>query len=83
MQILQIRVKPNARESSLVAGEDGIWLAKLKSPPVDGRANAELISLVAAEFECRKADVTIRSGASGRIKLVQSTATEFARRWTS
>lgn len=71
MHTIQVRVKPNARESSLVAGEDGVWLAKLKSPPVDGRANAELISLVAEQFGCRKADVTIRSGASGRMKLVQ------------
>ncbi len=71
MPTISIRVKPNARESSLVEGPDGIWLAKLKSPPVDGKANAELIALVAEKFSCRKADVTIRSGASGRIKLVQ------------
>lgn len=71
MPTIPIRVKPNARESSLAAGPDGIWLAKLKSPPVDGKANAELITLVAEQFGCRKADVTIRRGASGRMKLVQ------------
>ena len=71
MKTIQIRVKPNARESSLTPGQDGILVAKLKSPPVDGKANAELIGLVAAQFGCRKVDVTIRSGASGRIKLVQ------------
>lgn len=71
MPTISIRVKPNARESSLVKGTDGIWLAKLKSPPVDGKANTELIALVAEQFGCRKADVTIRSGASGRTKLVQ------------
>jgi len=71
MRTIQVRVKPNARESSLAEGDDGIWLAKLKSPPVDGKANAELIALVAEQFGCRKADVTIRSGASGRMKLVQ------------
>jgi len=68
---LSIKVKPNARESSLIRNDDGTWLASLKSPPVDGKANAELIALVAAHFKCRKADVTIRSGASGRMKLVQ------------
>ncbi len=71
MPTIQVRVKPNARESSLVEGVDGVWLAKLKCPPVDGKANAELIGLIAAQFGCRKAAVTIRSGASGRIKLVQ------------
>jgi uncharacterized protein len=47
------------------------WLAQLKSPPVDGKANAELIALVAKQFRCGKAAVTIKSGASGRRKLVR------------
>lgn len=72
MRSLQIKVKPGSRTSSLEELPDGSgWLAKLKSPPVDGKANAELISLVAEHFGCRKADVTIRLGASGRSKLVQ------------
>ena len=50
--------------------EDGIWLAQLKSPPVDGKANAELISLLADYFGCRKQDVTIKAGAGARIKRV-------------
>ena len=43
----------------------------LQSPPVDGRANTELIALVAERFGCRRAEVTIKSGASGRMKLVR------------
>ena len=73
--ILQIKVKPRARASSLEQAPDGTWLAKLKSPPVDGKANAELIALVAERFQCRKSAVSIRSGASGRIKLVKVEAT--------
>jgi uncharacterized protein (TIGR00251 family) len=68
---LQVKVKPNARESSLLQGADGVWQARLKSPPVDGKANAELIGLIAERFGCRKADVVIRSGAGGRMKLVK------------
>lgn len=71
MGILRIKVKPNARESVLAQEADGTWTARLKAPPVDGRANAELIALVAARFGCRKADVEIRSGAGARMKLVQ------------
>lgn len=67
---LQVKVKPNARTSSLEQAADGTWTASLKSPPVDGKANAELIALVASHFGCRKAAVRIQSGASGRIKLV-------------
>ncbi len=68
---MQIKVKPKARASSLAQAADGTWLAKLKSPPVDGKANKELIALVAEHFQCRKAAVSIKSGASGRMKLVK------------
>ena len=67
---LRIQVKPNARTSSLEQREDGSWTATLKSPPVDGKANAELIALVASRFRCPKDAVTIRAGRSGRTKLV-------------
>ena len=69
--MIQVKVKPNARASTLEQAADGTWLAQLKSPPVDGKANEELIALVADKFECRKSAVTIKSGASGRMKLVR------------
>lgn len=71
-KIIQVKVKPNARTSSLEepAG-GGPWQARLKSPPVDGKANAELIAIVAERFGCRKSAVSIKSDASGRVKLVQ------------
>ena len=69
--ILQVKVKPRARASLLEQGPDGTWTAQIKSPPIDGKANAELIGLVAKHFGCRKADVAIKSGASGRTKLVK------------
>jgi uncharacterized protein (TIGR00251 family) len=70
-RIIQVKVTPRARESSLEQMADGTWVAKLKSPPVDGRANAELVALVADQFGCRKAAVSIKAGASGRVKLVR------------
>jgi len=68
---IQVRVKPNSRVAALDEQEDGTWLARIKSPPVDGKANAELIALIAQRFGLRKAQVSIKSGASGRMKLVQ------------
>lgn len=68
---MRVRVKPNSRVASLVQSSDGTWQARVKAPPVDGKANEELIALVAEHFKCRKASVVIRSGASGRDKLVR------------
>ena len=70
-QVIQVKVKPSSRTSQFEQNEDGTWLAQLKSPPIDGRANEELIALIAKHFECRKAAVSIKSGASGRMKLVR------------
>ena len=69
--ILQIKVKARARVSSLEENRDGTWLANVKAAPVDGKANEELMALVAEHFHCRRSAVTIKAGASGRIKLVK------------
>ena len=69
--LLQVKVKPNARVSTLEPSVDGSWLAHIKAAPIEGRANEELIALVARHFQCRKSAVSIKSGASGRLKLVR------------
>ena len=70
MAIIQVKVKPRSGVSLLTLEESGVWIAQLKSPPVDGKANEELLALVARRFGCRKSAVSIKSGASARTKLV-------------
>ena len=69
--VITIKVKPGSRVSLLAPSESGAWLAQLKSPPVDGKANEELVTLVARHFRCPKSAVSIKSGVSGRTKLVR------------
>jgi uncharacterized protein (TIGR00251 family) len=72
VRTIQVKVKPNARTSSLEeSSSGGFWRARVKSPPADGKANEELVALIAARFDCPKSAVSIRSGASGRMKLVK------------
>lgn len=71
MKTIQVKVKPNARSSGLEELSDGTWLARVASPPVDGKANEELVRLVAERFGVRKAQVSIKRGASGRLKFVR------------
>ena len=70
-RVIQIRVKPNARLSVLEEQQDGKWVAQVNAAPVDGKANEELIALVAKRFGCRKSEVSIKRGASSRTKLVE------------
>lgn len=71
MPKIQVKVKPNSKVSALKQSDDGTWIAQLKSPPVDGKANQELISLLSDHFKCPKAAITIKSGQSSRSKLIQ------------
>jgi len=69
--IIQVKVKPNAGVSALERKGDGTWLAQLKASPVDGKANDELIVLVAKQFACSRSSISIKSGGRGRTKLIK------------
>ena len=69
--VIRVRVKPNSRTSLLAQSADGSWVAHVKAPPIEGRANQELIALLAQQFRCVKAAVSIKSGVSGRMKVVK------------
>lgn len=70
MKTMRVSVKPNSGTCSLEELGDGTWLARVKAPPVDGKANQELVALVARHLGLRKARVSLKHGASGRVKLL-------------
>jgi uncharacterized protein (TIGR00251 family) len=72
--VIRVRVKPRARSSLLTQSADGSWVAHVKAPAIEGRANRELIALIAERFQCVQAVVSIKSGASGRMKVVRIAA---------
>ena len=55
MATIQVKVKPGARASTFECLADGTYLAQVKSPPVDGKANAELIASAPALLEANAA----------------------------
>jgi len=67
---IQVKVKPNSKEQKIERESDGSLTIKLKSPPVDGKANRELIEILAKNFQVSKSQITIKSGLSSRTKLV-------------
>lgn len=67
----QIKVKPNSKHQSIQEEADGSLTVHLKSPPVDGKANEELIKLLAKNFNVSKSQITIKLGLSSRTKLVE------------
>lgn len=71
--VITVRAKPRSALSALEREESGTWVARLRSSPVDGKANAELVGLVAEHFGCARSAVSIVSGASARLKRVRIT----------
>ncbi|MGB3312477.1 MAG: DUF167 domain-containing protein [Nodosilinea sp.] len=66
--VLTARVKPNASVQKATRLDDGSWLLHLKAPPQDGKANAELVALLANQLSVTKAQVRIKSGQTSRTK---------------
>ena len=72
MTRIAVRVTPNARVSQLVGwSDDGTLRVKLAAPPVDGRANDELVRFLSALLHLPRSAITIRTGVGIRTKVVE------------
>jgi uncharacterized protein YggU (UPF0235/DUF167 family) len=67
---VRIRLQPRARRTELGGERDGVFLARVTAPPVDGRANAALCALVAERAGVPRSHVRIVRGATAREKVV-------------
>ena len=69
MSRLSVKVIPKSGRSELkkVGNSLKIWLL---SAPEDGKANDELVRILADKLDIRKSDIVIRSGFSSRNKIV-------------
>lgn len=67
--VLHVRVTPRAKHSGLSI-EGQRLRVRLSAPPTDGKANRELVKLLAQRFAVAKTAITVRSGARSRDKTV-------------
>jgi uncharacterized protein len=69
--VLTLHVQPGAKRTE-IAGQHGDALKiRLAAPPVDGKANAELLRFLADAFGVPLRDVTLMRGDSSRQKVVR------------
>jgi uncharacterized protein (TIGR00251 family) len=68
---VKIKVEPRSSRAGVVGPYGDALKVKLTSPPVEGRANKELIGVLAEEFGIPKKDIEIISGQSSKNKIVR------------
>lgn len=68
---LEIKAVPNAARSEVVGWLGEALKIRLKAPPVDGKANAELCRFLAAELALPKGSIFLTAGVNSRQKRVE------------
>lgn len=71
MAKLQVQVKPNAKQQKIQQNDDGTWTVFLKSPPIEGKANQELVRLLSKKLGVSKSCIHIQSGEKSRHKRLE------------
>ena len=69
--LLHIYVQPKASKSRIVGLYDGCLKLAIAAPPVDGRANEEVIRFLARLLDISGRDIALHSGAQSRRKKVR------------
>ena len=65
---VRVKVKPRQPKTGIIKEEGGVLHVALHAPPVDGKANAELVKFLSRHFR-KKAEII--SGKSSKEKLVK------------
>ena len=73
---LAIKVTPGAKKNEIIGWEEDypqvgrVLKLRIAAPPVEGKANKEIVAFLAKTLGIPKAAVDLVHGTSGRIKLV-------------
>ena len=74
---LSLKVTPGARKNEILGWEDDypqvgrVLKVKIAAPPVEGKANKEIVLFLAKALGVTKSSIEVVHGTSGRIKLVE------------
>jgi len=71
MSLLLVAVVPNASRTEIVGWQGDALKIRLAAPPVDGKANKELIRCLAKNLDVRKSEIEIVSGHMNKRKRIK------------
>src|SRR5262245_23034641 len=76
--VITVRAVPRARKSGVAGTRGDALLVRLQAPPVEGAANVELVSVIAAALRVPVRAVSIADGDRSRQKRVRVTGIDAA-----
>jgi uncharacterized protein (TIGR00251 family) len=68
--VLNLYVQPKSSRTKIVGLHDGSVKLAITAPPVDGKANTQIIAFIAKLFKIPKSAITLLSGLQGRHKKI-------------
>lgn len=74
---IALKVTPGARKNEILGWEENypqigrVLRVKIAAPPVEGKANKEIVTFMAKTLGIPKSAVELLHGSTGRIKLIQ------------
>lgn len=70
MKIL-VKVKPKSHENKIEKLNEKSFVVSVQAPPIDGKANAAVIALLAEYFDMSQSLIEIVSGHHARMKVIE------------
>jgi uncharacterized protein (TIGR00251 family) len=66
-----VKTKPGAKNDTIEKIDESNYVVSIKEPPINGRANAALIKLLATYFDISPSLIEIISGFMARVKVIE------------
>ncbi len=68
--LIAIKIIPNSSKNQFVGILDGALKIKITAPPIEGKANAQLIKFLSKQTGVSKSKIIIASGSTSKHKMI-------------
>ena len=68
--VISVRAKPRSSKPGIDGVRDGALAVRIRSAPVDGKANKELVETLADAFSVPKSRIVFKSGETSKTKRI-------------
>lgn len=69
--IIKVKIIPRSKTNQIISFENDLLKIKIHEIPEKGKANVELINFLSEILNISKGNITIKTGSSAKIKLIQ------------